>query len=188
MFMKPFSHHFVSHRAGTRRGFTLLEVMIAMFVTAIGLLGLAKMQALAISSTQNAGSRSLIAFQVGSLVSAMHANKSYWGYGGAPATFSAQGLVVTDSSGELNASVSGACLSASCSPAQLAAVDLQAWAASMNGRVPTYKAIFNCTTDITAPIGCEIFVSWSENRIGISKATSGGADTQVQSFSVYAKP
>ncbi|MDY7576334.1 type IV pilus modification protein PilV [Actimicrobium sp. CCI2.3] len=171
-------------------GFTLLEVMIAMFVTAIGLLGLAKMQSLAISSTQNAGSRSMIAFQVGSLVSAMHANKSYWGYGGAPATFSAKGLVVTDNSGELNASASasGACLSASCTPVQLAALDMQAWAASMNGRFPTYNARFNCTTDITAPIGCEIFVSWTENRVAISKATSGGADTQVQSYSVYAKP
>ncbi|MFT5590058.1 MAG: type IV pilus assembly protein PilV [Bradyrhizobium sp.] len=174
-----------------RRGFTLLEVMIAMFVTAIGLLGLAKMQSLAISSTQNAGSRSLIAFQVGSLVSAMHANKSYWALGspgGAPATFSAKGLVVTDGSGVLNASVSGGCLSAPCSPGELAAVDLQAWAASMNGRFPTYSARFNCTTANTAAIGCEIFVSWSENRIGINKASAGGADTQVQSFSVYAKP
>lgn len=175
-------------RARSRRGFTLLEVMIAMFVTAIGLLGLAKMQALAISSTQNAGSRSLIAFQVGSLVSAMHANKSYWGYGNAPATFSARGLVVTDSSGELNASVSGGCLSATCTPTQLAAADMQSWVASMNGRFPTYNAIVNCTTAITAPVGCEVFVSWSENRIGISKASAGGADTQVQSFSVYAKP
>lgn len=178
----------VTGRSRSRRGFTLLEVMIAMFVTAIGLLGLAKMQSLAISSTQNAGSRSLIAFQVGSLVSAMHANKSYWGYGNAPATFSVKGLVVTDGSGTLNASVNGGCLSATCSAAELAAVDVQAWAASMNGRFPTYNALFNCTTDITAPIGCEIFVSWSENRIGINKASSGGADTQVQSFSVYAKP
>jgi type IV pilus assembly protein PilV len=175
-------------RHTSRRGFTLLEVMIATFVTAIGLLGLAKMQALAVSSTQNAGSRSLIAFQVGSLVSAMHANKSYWGYGNAPATFSVRGLVVTDSTGVHNASVSGACLTATCTSAQLAAVDLQAWAASMNGRVPTYSANFNCTTAITAAVGCEIFVSWSENRISINKATSGGADAQVQSFSVYAKP
>lgn len=174
------------NRLAARCGFTLLEVMIAMFVTGIGLLGLAKMQALAISSTQNAGSRSLIAFQVGSLVSAMHANKSYWGYGDAPATFSAKGLVVTDGSGELNASVSGACLSATCSPAELAAVDMQAWVASMNGRFPTYNARFNCTTVL--PVGCEIFVSWNENRIGISKASAGGVDTQQQSFSVYAKP
>ena len=61
-----------------KRGFTLIEVMIAMFITAIGLLGLAKMQALAISSSKGSGSRSLIALQVGSLASSMHANKVFW--------------------------------------------------------------------------------------------------------------
>ncbi len=47
-------------RAG---GFTLLEVMVAVVITAIGLLGIAKIQALAYASTGTASLRSLVAIQ-----------------------------------------------------------------------------------------------------------------------------
>ncbi len=55
--------------ASKQKGFTLFEVVVAMIVCGIGLLGLAKMAALAVSTTQNAGSRSLIAVQMESLAS-----------------------------------------------------------------------------------------------------------------------
>ena len=47
-------------RAG---GFTLIEVLVAVVVIAIGLLGIAKMQALAYASTSTASLRSLVALQ-----------------------------------------------------------------------------------------------------------------------------
>ena len=71
-----------------QRGFTLLEVLVAILVTSVGLLGLAKMQALAVSSTQVASSKSIIAMQTAGLAAAMHGNRAYWGNGLAPATFS----------------------------------------------------------------------------------------------------
>ena len=49
-----------------------------------GLLGLAKMEALAISSTSVASSRSLAAIEASSLAAAMHANPGYWAAGIAP--------------------------------------------------------------------------------------------------------
>src|SRR5208282_2563628 len=65
-------------------GFTLLEVMIALFVTSIGLLGIAKIQALAYASTSSASARSLVAIQAAGLAAAMHANRNYWATGTQP--------------------------------------------------------------------------------------------------------
>ena len=172
---------------GHQRGFTLIEVMIAMFVTAIGLLGLAKMQALAISSTQGAGSRSMVALQVGSLVSAMHSNKVFWNSTSVPATFSASGTTVTDASSTLNATVPySGCTTAACTPAQMAANDFQQWIAGMNQQFPTYSAKVDCNT--TVPVSCEIYVTFVENKIAISSGTTGAATAKTESFSVFVKP
>lgn len=174
-------------RVTRQSGFTLIEVMIAMFVTAIGLLGLAKMQALAISSTQGSGSRSMVALQVGSLVSAMHANKVFWNSTSVPPTFSATGTTVTDASGTLTATVPNSnCTTAACTPAQMAANDFTQWVASMNQQFPTYSAKVDCNT--TVPVSCEIYVTFVENKIAISSGTTGGNSSKTESFSVFVKP
>ena len=170
-----------------RAGFTLIEVMIAMFVTAIGLLGLAKMQALAISSTQGSGNRSMVALQVGSLVSAMHANKIFWNSTAVPPSISATGTAIVDASGSVNGTVpNSGCTSASCTPVQMAANDFQQWVASMNQQFPTYSAKVFCTTAV--PVNCEIYVTFVENKIAISKGTEGASNSRVESFSVFVKP
>ena len=63
---------------GSMAGFSLLEVMIALVIIAIGLLGIAKMQALALSNTGASRSRALAAIEASSLAGAMHANRAYW--------------------------------------------------------------------------------------------------------------
>src|ERR1700676_4836787 len=113
-------------------GFSLIEVMVALVVCSIGLLGLAKMESLAISSTSVAGSRSIAAIEASSLASAMHANPGYWAAGLAPGSTT----VYYDSTPALQISDSGlataaTCLTAgtgSCTPAQMAAYDVQQWA------------------------------------------------------------
>src|SRR5882757_3906977 len=66
-------------------GFTLLEVMVSLFIISIGLLGIAKIHALAYSSTATAGTRSLVALQAAGLASSMHADRSYWSGPAVPA-------------------------------------------------------------------------------------------------------
>ena len=72
-------------------GFTLVEVLIALLISSIGLLGLAGMQALALASTQVSSVRSLVALQASSLAAAMHSNQAYWSAGRSTSGFSMSG-------------------------------------------------------------------------------------------------
>ena len=59
-------------------GFSLVEVMVAVVVICIGLLGIAKMQALSLSNTNMSRQRSMAAIQAASIASSMHSNRQYW--------------------------------------------------------------------------------------------------------------
>ena len=181
-------------------GFTLFEVLVAMVVCAVGLLGLAKMAALAVSTTQNAGSRSLIAVQMESLASMMHANRSFW-QSGTITSFTASGTTITDATNNLTALPANGCIApAICTPAQIAAVDVNKWVNDMNNQFPTYGATITCSAaaqiQITpsstapAPIDCSINVTWTEKQLAVNANTATGSATQIstQSYSVYVKP
>src|ERR1700733_15964795 len=62
----------------TTRGFSLIEVMVAILIISIGLLGVAKMQALSLSNTGNSRLRALAAVEAGSIASMMQADRGYW--------------------------------------------------------------------------------------------------------------
>lgn len=59
-------------------GFSLVEVMVAVVVICVGLLGIAKMQAMSLSTTTTSRQRALAALQAASMASAMHSNRQYW--------------------------------------------------------------------------------------------------------------
>ncbi|MFZ6862748.1 type IV pilus modification protein PilV [Undibacterium sp. Ji67W] len=184
--------------ASKQKGFTLFEVVVAMIVCGIGLLGLAKMAALAVSTTQNAGSRSLIAVQMESLASMMHANRSFW-QSGQILKFSATGTTVTDSKGILTGSYPAGCLTV-CTPAQLAAFNVNTWVNDMNNQFPSYTATVNCSAPGTTVISgsavaataidCSINVTWTEKQVAVNAnaATGSAAQVTTQSYSVYLKP
>lgn len=171
-----------------RAGFSLIEVLITIVVIGVGLIGLAKIQAAAVNNTQIARVRSLMALQTEALSASMHGNKAYWAAGLAPASFSVSGTTVTDASGVLNATVANC--NTACTPAQLAAYDVQSWAQAMNGHFPGYSAQINCTTTTGVPVSCNITVSWSEKYMAINSMTaaSGVTTSATQSFTVYVQP
>ena len=127
----------------------------------------------------------LIALQTGSLAAAMHANPVFWTSGTAPASFTATGTTVTDSTNQVSGGTAGGCTSL-CTPAAQAAVDVQNWVVDMNNQFPSYTAKVDCTT--VAPISCSIYVTWSEKVVAMNQTTGTSAAAQVQSFSVYVKP
>lgn len=178
-----------SHQMRASRGFTLIEVMIALVVTATGLLGVAKIQAAAIANTKISGSRALIALQTGSLVSAMHANPLFWASNAAPQNWTVSNYAAP-SARVLSADVSAlADCKMTCKPDELAAADVQVWAKNMKAHFPTYEAKVDCTSSsaTTQPVSCTLFVSWKENSIATNKATASVSQA-LASFSVHLQP
>ncbi|CAJ0865570.1 type IV pilus modification protein PilV [Ralstonia flatus] len=176
-------------------GFSLIEALITLVVVGVGLLGLAKIQAAAVSNTQTSRTRSLIALQTESLVAAMHGNRAFWAVPNtAPATFGASSVAVADSRGVLSTAVPS-CPDASgngCTPDKLAAYDLQQWALSMNTSFPGYTATGNCSTAATLPVSCNVTVTWIEKTIAVNANTASAAaaaqPSVQQSYTVYVQP
>jgi len=174
------------------RGFTLLEVMVSVLVVAIGLLGVAKMQALALSSTQVSSSRSLVALQAGSLVSSMHGGREWWATSAVSPSFSVGGSTVTDAASILSASVPACTAAAPCTAAQLAAKDVQAWAVSMNALVMSHATAVTCTPARDTPprpTSCVISVTWAEKTVAsVNQPGSAPAASSMQTYVLYVEP
>lgn len=176
-------------------GFTLIEVMVALFVTAVGLLGIAKIQALAYASTGSAGVRSLVALQAAGLAASMHANRNYWASGNAPPLITINpttGIV----GGSLNTPAN--CVSAGATPAcatpdLVAAYDLQTYEASINnmlGNSSNPTTTINCPVIANTPINCTIQVTWTEKTVS-TNAQSAAATTDTTftpTYTLYVEP
>jgi len=160
-------------RAGRRAaaGFSLVEVLVALVIASIGLLGLAKMESLGIASTDIAGTRSLAAF--------------------APASFTASGggngTIAISNSGlaaAYNCTIAG---SSSCAPASLAAYDVQNWAADLNRVLPPYLATVTCSTT-GFPVSCAIEIQWTENGVAANSQQTGMATLNAPTYILYVEP
>ena len=121
-------------------GFSLIEILVAVLITAIGLLGIASLQASAISTTTTSNMRTTAAISTQSLVARMRANKAYWRYELAE-TDAPTGTItieVTSEGGESSVSVTNSdgsafgdegidCAEQACSPREMAFHDMRAW-------------------------------------------------------------
>lgn len=176
------------------RGFSLIEVLVALIVTAIGLLGIAKLQALAYANTGSASTRSLVAIQTAGLASAMHANRQYWALGLAPSPFTITGTVISDAT--LAAAATGAtdCNSggalAPCTPANLAAFDLHTWANALNGLLPGSNPITTITCTGTLPVNCTVAVTWNEKTVSLNAQSAANTTTATfaPAYILYVEP
>jgi type IV pilus assembly protein PilV len=150
------------------RGFSMVEVLVALVVLSVGLLGIAKMQALGMSSTSVAGKRALAATLADSLAAAMHENQAYWS---SPAAIGGQNA----STAVVPSCVLGAPNFAApfCTPAQLAAYDLQVWALNLNGLLS--NAVGSVTCQAANPTTCLVTITWSEKTLAINTQSQAAA-------------
>jgi type IV pilus assembly protein PilV len=195
------SRHMSSLRPAIRSlGFSVVEVMVALFVITVGLLGVAKMQALALASTTSADERSMASFEAASLADLMHANRAYWS-ATPPVTIQvsiSNGTVSYNSTSPsgfpaatVNCTPAADGGTAPCNPATLAEYDVEQWAAAVNLLLPNSLTTINCpqvTSGSPAPLSCTVQISWFENAVAINSAeaaaaaanATGSATTQFQ--------
>lgn len=152
------------------RGFSLVEVMVAVVVICVGLLGIAKMQSLAMSSTNMARMRSLAALEAASLASAMHANRSFWaGANGNPAPPALITYNPPPGAGLSGiGSYPGGNACNQCTPTEIADYDFGNWINSLNGVLPGATATVACNS-ATPPTNCTITITWSENPVAMTQ-------------------
>lgn len=186
--------------------------MVAVLVICVGLLGIAKMQALALSNMNTSRQRSLAAIEAASLASAMHSNRNYWAAPTAAATIgvSYHPTVITSSDPTLastaGADITGgavglaACVgtnngAAKCTPAQLAAYDLANWANDLSQLLPNPTATIACASNVTGvPPSCTINIQWSETAVSMTQqsaaqqAAAGTAQFEKPYYYLYVEP
>lgn len=171
-------------------GLSLIEVLVAVVIVAVGLLGIAKMQALAMAATRGSSTRSLISIEAASLASAMHANKAYWkNVATSTTTFSvnvAGGVIGASTDAALPAQNTD-CTAAVCTSVGLAAYDLAAWSTALNAVMAGSSGSVVCTG---APVVCTITVTWTENMVGMNANTQNvpAQQTQTLSYSLLVEP
>jgi type IV pilus assembly protein PilV len=150
------------------RGFSLVEVMVALVVLSVGLLGIAKMQSLAMSSTNTARLRSLAALQSASLAAAMHANRGYWAGANAAGTPPPVQITYDPVNGVQGVGTVAPAACNQCTPGQVAALDLNTWTASLAGFLPGATAAISCPAG-NPPVNCTITITWVENAVAMTK-------------------
>jgi type IV pilus assembly protein PilV len=186
--------------ASNQRGFSLLEVMVALVVLSVGLLGVVKLETVAYSSTNTAAKRSLAALAASSFAASMHVNRGYWNGTDPPgATIAIIGATVAVTAG---APVLGPLVGAPqdctltsttlpCQPVVMAAYDLQKWATALNLLLPNVRAAVDC--GVQTPVSCTINILWSENVVNINteqSATTASATTPIDypSYTLFVEP
>ncbi len=167
-------------------GFSLLEVLIALVIISIGLLGIAAMQALSINNTGSASSRSLAALEAASLSSAIGANPAYWEVtSGLPTSITVTGIPSTTSNAWQSTTLSDAtlnglttdCTQNQCSATQMAAYDLKTWGNSLAVLLGAGSGAVTCRIT-PQPSSCNIEVIWYEKDMQQSKGSTAIASQQ----------
>lgn len=132
----------IKNRSKFHKGFSLIEVMVALTIFSIGLLGLAGLQQVGLVQNATAMQRTLAMNHAYDILDRMRNNR------------------ITNYT-SIAASSAPNCVTAACSPDELAAYDKYEWSLAIADDLP--NGIGFITGD---PSGYEVHIGWDENRKG----------------------
>jgi type IV pilus assembly protein PilV len=184
-------------------GFTLVELLITMLIVTVGLLGLAKLQATAVSNTAVARTRALMTFQAESLAGMIRANPGFWVTSGATSIYP-DFKFNTDGAGNVNSSTNMVlaplgCLNigGTCTPANLAYDDMVTkWTPEFKAAFPGASATIvcvkvgggNCTANPTSPHGYDITLTWQQKMVAMNRSTVNTTTSTPVSMVMHVQP
>jgi len=129
------------------RGFTLIEILIALVIFSIGLLGLAGMQLRGSEGTNMAYFRSQATLLAQDMAERMHANRPAVNFDNAYAAMNSDGICAGAAPVPFCASRDGV-TGASCTPAEMARFDLYTLACSAEQLLPAANISVDCNDAI----------------------------------------
>ena len=148
----------------SQRGFTLLEVLIAIVVLSFGLLGLAGIQAVGIKNTTDANLRTLAIQQAYDMADRIRANT----VGTTAGAYDNITATIPSDPG---------CITSGCSATQLRDYDQRLWNTNNAGMLPSGKGTVNAVALTAIPNKQYLItVMWDEARTG---ATGTGCSTNL---------
>ena len=162
-------------QSGHSSGFSLLEVLIAIVVTSIGLLGVAAMQATGLRNNHSAYHRSQATVLAYDIADRMRSNASSMGSYVTPV------VVVTPPDGAdpdvvtPEVDLSGCASTSGCSADLLAQSDLAQWNADLAAALPGGTGSIAFDTGFYT-----ISVNWDDNRDGLVDANDPGLQVSFQ--------
>lgn len=172
------------------RGFNLIEAMVAVVIISVGLLGIAKMQALAMSSTGSAKMRSLAALEAASLAAALRADRAYWSNITAITTVTFQdGAVKTSSDPAIKTGAVCESVGACTTTTDMVSYNLSKWDTDLATQMPKHLATLTCSAGtVTVPVSCTVVLNWAENRVSMDANVDQTKTTLTNSYTLYVEP
>lgn len=175
------------YRPVESRGFTLLEVLIAVLIFSMGLLGMAGLLMVSVKTNQSAYLRTQASFLAQGMVDRMHANRV--------------SLVAEDYDGDYSAATAGAdpCADGSAC-ADIVDRDTKVWSQQLVDQLPNGSANIACggtllgagAQRVAAPFDglCQIVIKWNETSLNRNSegSTSVSAVPTTQTFAWVFQP
>jgi type IV pilus assembly protein PilV len=169
-------NHAIFNTAKGHRGFTLLEVLIALLVLSIGLLGLAALQTVGMRSNQMANMRTLATQIAYDMTDRMRANQAGMGITIDNISLALEYDAANDSyligTSDTVTDAPPNCDTTICSEQELATYDLASWRAEV-ARLPGGKSSITGPVAGTGVISHTITVFWDEERKGVTGEDCG---------------
>jgi type IV pilus assembly protein PilV len=137
-------------RARTEAGFTLLEVLVALAVLTVGLLGLASLLVGGLRDTRSALQHTTATTLLGDMADRIRANRP------------AAAAYALSAGATLDAPAATCTAAGECTPTQLAALDLYRWQRTVLDALPEAQTSIVVSVDAAGAHTCEVTLQWRQ--------------------------